>query len=254
MMEFPKLIAHRGASAVAPENMLSAFKQAKFLGASMVEFDVMLTADKIPVVIHDENIKRTSNGRGLVNSFTFEQLQQFDAGRWFSKKFQGEKIPEFKSVLNLIDAYELSANVEIKPIKGDEAETVAVVMSYIRQFWPEDNKPLLISSFNYEVLKMVRNFSPEQPIGYLMHQWEPNWLDKVKNLGCVSVHMNQRIITQLRVDAIKKENIKVLAYTVNKAKKAQKLFEMGVDCIFSDHSDLLPQVHKLDETALLDVI
>lgn len=249
-MKFPKLIAHRGASSIAPENTLSSFKKAKFLGASMVEFDVMLTADKIPVVIHDENIKRTTDGRGLVNSFTFDELQKFDAGKWFSKKFQGETIPSFQSVLELIDAYDLTANVEIKPCQGEEPETVAVVMSYMNQYWPEDNMPLLISSFNYNVLEMVRNFSPEQPLGLLMDKWDENWLLKVNELNCTSVHLNQRYVTQARVDALKKEALRVLAYTVNKESKAKKLFAMGVDGIFSDYADLLPHETK---DLLLDV-
>ena len=102
-MNLPKIIAHRGASAYTPENTLMAFQKASELGASMVEFDVMLSKDGVPVVIHDENIKRTTNGRGLVNEFTLKELQTFDAGRWFSRKFsQQETIPDFKSVLNFL--------------------------------------------------------------------------------------------------------------------------------------------------------
>tara|TARA_B110000879_G_C10962780_1_gene428243 strand:- start:44 stop:763 length:720 start_codon:yes stop_codon:yes gene_type:complete len=237
-MLLPKLIAHRGASAHAPENTIAAFKQAKFMGAVMVEFDVALTSDTIPVVLHDENIKRTSNGKGLVNTFTFEELQQFDAGRWFSKKFIGEQIPSFQSVLEFLDAYDLSANVEIKPVGCTEAETVAAVMSNINQFWSEDNTPLLISSFNYKVLEMVRSFSPEQPIGLLMDKWDEDWQGKVDNLNCFSVHMNQRHITQPRIDALKESNVKIMSYTVNRLSKAKKLLAMGVDGVFSDYADL----------------
>jgi len=243
-MFLPNLIAHRGASAVAPENTLAAFKKAKLLGASMVEFDVMLTADNIPVVIHDENIKRTTNGRGLVNSFSFEELKQLDAGRWFSRKFQGETIPCLKEVLEMLDAYDLKANVEIKPIKGAESDTVMMVMSYINQYWPDENDALLISSFNYEVLERVRSFSPEQPIGFLMDKWDDNWRKKITKLNCVSINLNHRCITQARIDELKTEDIKILSYTVNKEKKAKKLLSMGVDAVFSDYADLLPSFNS----------
>lgn len=238
-MILPKIIAHRGASAYAPENTIAAFKHAKFLGAEMVEFDVVLCADGTPVVLHDENVKRTSDGRGLVNTFSFEALQSLDAGKWFAKKYAGEKIPSFQQVLEFLDAYDMQANVEIKPIEGYELETVAAVMFAINQFWPEENESLLVSSFNYQVLEAVRDFSPEQPIGLLMHHWQDDWLEKVDKLNCVSVHLNQRIITQPRLDELKERGVKVLSYTVNRASKAKKLFAMGIDGIFTDYVDLL---------------
>ena len=154
-MQIPKIIAHRGASGYAPENTLTAFKKAKALGASMVEFDVMLSLDSEAVVIHDENIKRTTNGKGLVNSFTLRELKNFDAGLWFSKKSKGETIPSFKDVLILLDEIGLTANIEIKPIAGDEAETVAVVMSTLNQYWPYEQDLLLISSFTYIISKKI---------------------------------------------------------------------------------------------------
>jgi glycerophosphoryl diester phosphodiesterase len=239
MLDIPKVIAHRGASADAPENTIVAFKQAKFMGAAMVEFDVALCGDGTPVVLHDENIKRTTNGRGLVNTFSFEELQNFDAGKWYSKKYLGEKIPSFQAALEFCDAFDLMANVEIKPVKGTELETTAAVMSHINQFWPEENAPLLISSFDFNVLEMVRSFSPEQPIGLLLHKWEVDWQTKVDQLNCVSVHLNQRIITQDRIDALKASGMKILSYTVNRASKANKLFDMGVDGIFTDYVELL---------------
>ncbi len=237
-MQIPKLIAHRGASGYAPENTLLAFKQAKALGASMVELDVMLSLDGEAVVIHDENIKRTTNGKGLVNSFTLKELQEFDAGRWFSRKTQGLTIPTFKEVLGLLDELELTANIEIKPFDGFESETVSKVMSELNQYWPYENDLLLISSFNISVLEKVRDFSPEQPLGFLMHSWDDSWQAKAEQLNCCSVHVNQRLLTQKRVDLLKSSGMTLLAYTVNRSRKANKLFKMGVDGIFTDYPDL----------------
>ena len=234
-----QMIAHRGASAYAPENTIIAFKKARLLGAEMVEFDVMLSKDGIPVVIHDENIKRTTNGKGLVNTFTFNELQKFDAGRWFAKKYSGQEIPSFSQVLDVLCQLDLHANVEIKPIRGHEAETVGQVLSHINQHWPHDKSPLLISSFDYHVLEMVRSFAPDQPLGFLMHKWQQDWLQKASELDCYSVHVNHRLLSQKRVDSIKEHDFKLLCYTVNRSRRANKLFQMGVDGIFSDYPDLL---------------
>ncbi len=238
MINIPRLIGHRGASGYAPENTIAAFEKAAELGATMVEFDVMLTEDKIPVVIHDENIKRTTNGKGLVNTFDYQSLQSYDAGRWFSKKFKEQRIPTFEQVLTRLDALNLQANVEIKPIKGDESATVAQVLSCINQFWPLDKPELLISSFDYSVLEQVRQLAPDQPLGLLMHEWQSDWLAKAQAIDCITIHLNYKILTSKRIDEIKQQGYPILAYTVNRVRKAQKLFKMGVDSIFSDYPDL----------------
>lgn len=239
MINLPQIISHRGASAYAPENTIVAFKKAKLLGASMVEFDVMLSADQIPVVIHDENIKRTTDSKGRVIDFSLEQLQTFDAGRWFARKYKGEQIPSFKMVLETLNTLQMCANVELKPNAGYETETIIQVLSDINHYWQEGSPPLLISSFDFKTLEMVRSFAPEQPLGLLLHQWQDDWIDKAAQLACFSIHLNHRILTQKRIDEIKAQGYKVLAYTVNRARRAKKLISMGVDSIFSDYPNLL---------------
>lgn len=233
------MIAHRGASAYAPENTIVAFKKARLLGATMIEFDVKLSKDRIPVVIHDDNIKRTTNGKGIVSDFTVEQLQSFDAGKWFARKYKGQVIPTLEEVIELMCHLDIFANVEIKPFKGEEAETVAQTLSCLNQYWPIDKPPLLISSFEYSVLEMVRSFSPDQPLGFLMHHWDPDWAQKASNLNCFSIHTYHRILNQKRVDEIKEKQYQLLTYTVNRSRRANKLLAMGVDGIFSDYPDLL---------------
>src|SRR3990167_8500261 len=98
MRSIDKVIGHRGAAGLAPENTLAAFQRAADLGCRCIEFDVMLSADGIPLVIHDTSLDRTTNGRGEVGFSTAEYIESLDAGRWFARRYTGEKIPRYEAV------------------------------------------------------------------------------------------------------------------------------------------------------------
>ncbi len=238
-MTVPQIIAHRGASAYAPENTLSAFKQAKVLGASMVEFDVMLEASGIPIVIHDFDLKRTTSGKGKVTETNYQKIRELDAGRWFSKRYQGEHIPKLEEVLELLGDIKLNANIEIKSSNQRQSETAQNVLSVINQCWPMHLEEPIISSFDFEVLARIREISPDTRIGLLFDTWQADWLDKVKEFNAVSVHFNHRQLNKKRIEEIKQHDVLLLAYTVNRARRAVKLLGLGVDAIFTDYPDLL---------------
>lgn len=109
-----KIIAHRGSSALAPENTMAAFELAYEQGAEGIETDVHLTKDNIPVLIHDENVKRTTNSTGYIKDYTFDQLKQFDAGSWFSVKYAGSTIISLEEFLNWFQDKALCLNIELK--------------------------------------------------------------------------------------------------------------------------------------------
>lgn len=233
------VIAHRGASAYAPENTLASFDLALAYGAEWVEFDVMLSQDDEPFVIHDETLSRTTDGQGRVCDVDATYLHSLDAGNWFSKQYRGEKIPHFLDVLKWLIFSNAQANIEIKPCKGFEEQTAVIVMSFLQRYWPVDYDLPLISSFNEEVLAVCRNLAPEMPLGFLVHEWDGSWQKKAELLGCATVHMNHRILTQERVKEIKDAGFQLLSYTVNRKRLADKLLTWGVDAVFSDYPDLL---------------
>ena len=177
-----QLIGHRGARGLAPENTISAFEKARELGCNFIEFDVMLSSDGIPFIFHDENIKRTTNGRGKFGLLTAEYLQSLDAGRWFSKKFKGEKIPTLNEAIQWLNTTNIRANIEIKPYPGTTDETTIALLTHLNRYWPADKELPLISSFSLEALTLTRSISPEIPIGFLMHKWQDNWQKIVKLL------------------------------------------------------------------------
>ena len=234
-----KIIGHRGAAAYAPENTFSAFNKALSLGCRCIEFDVMLSADGEPYIIHDASLKRTTNGRGEVSEMTTNYLDSLDAGKWFSRHFSGEKIPHLSEVIKWLNFSDVHANIEIKPAPGAEQRAVVAVLSCVNRDWANGRPLPLISSFSHEVLQSCRSFAPEMPLGLLMHTWDDNWLKLASELSCYSVHVNRRILNPERIRAIKDKGYFLFAYVVNRRRQARKLLDLGVDAIFSDYPDLL---------------
>ncbi|HSW94308.1 MAG TPA: glycerophosphoryl diester phosphodiesterase [Gammaproteobacteria bacterium] len=230
------LIAHRGASALAPENTLAAFRKAHAIGAKWVEFDVMLAACGEAVVMHDETLDRTTNGSGRVIDYPYSILKTFDAGSWFDPVFSSEKIPTLAEVLMLLCELNLGANIEIKPAEGIEEDTVKKVLSVLDQHWCGNNQPLLISSFSRTVLETVRQYSATHHLGFLMHDWEPDWQTFCDALNCVAVDISHPVLSAERVREVKATHRLLLSYTVDDPVIARRLFDWGVDAVFSNCS------------------
>lgn len=238
-MLLSKVIGHRGASAYAPENTLAAFDKAFTLGCHFIEFDVMCSADGEPFIIHDDNLKRTTNGRGEVGLVDAAYLKTLDAGSWFSKRFKGEPIPHLKDALSWLSFSNVQANIEIKPFRDAVEQTTISVLSHIHRYWPKGKELPLVSSFEWDALVLARSIAPEMPLGLLLHEWDEKWLEKAQQLDCYSIHFNRKILSQARVKEVKEQGYVVCAYTVNRKGLANKLFRWGVDTVFSDYPDLL---------------
>ena len=230
----PPFIAHRGASALAPENTLAAFLLAKQHGAFWVEFDVMLSADGEAVVIHDESVARTTNGQGDVDKINYVQLAQLDAGSWFHPRFAAERIPTLQETIILLNQQQLAANIEIKAILGQEHIVVRKVLADIKEFWAPGKPSPMISSFSMPILQHVRQQQPDAMIGMLIHEWFVGWEDVCAVLQPHAINLNQAIITPAIAARIKQLNKSILCYTVNDIHRAQELFAMGVDAVFTD--------------------
>jgi glycerophosphoryl diester phosphodiesterase len=231
----PPLIAHRGASAFAPENTLSALLRAKELGATWVEFDVMLTADGEAVVIHDETLDRTTNGRGAVDQTTYLALAQLDAGSWFKPEFAGERVPVCREVIAFLKEHQLSANVEIKGIAGQEEKTVIKVLAQMKECWTADMPAPLISSFSMPILQLVRKLRPEALLGMLIDEWFAGWGKMAEDLNPQVMNLNQVLMTPALGVLFKKQQKLITCYTVNEPARALELFAMGVDAVFTDN-------------------
>ena len=130
----PSVIGHRGAYNSAPENTLIAFRKAAQLGARWVEIDVRLSSDKVPVIFHDNEVNRTTNGQGPVGTLTLKSLKKLDAGSYYHTDFSGEKIPTLLETISLCIELNLGINIEIKPNYGQATETVTAILAIINRF------------------------------------------------------------------------------------------------------------------------
>lgn len=236
---FPKIFAHRGASAYAPENTLVAMEIAKEKGATAIECDVVLTADNHPIIFHDALVDRTTNSKGAIAEMTLAQVNHLDGGSWFSDTFSHEPVPTLDALLIKCVALGLWVNLEIKPTPGREKLTVEKTMESISRCWPADVGPPLYSSFCEKTLMLLREQWLDVPIGMLYETWDEIDFDKAKRLKAVSIHLEKDAFTQERIQYLRNEGYVACAYTVNDAEEARALQAMGVTSCFSDYPDLL---------------
>ncbi len=233
----PPVIAHRGASAYAPENTMAAFVKAAQMGAKWVEFDVMLSADGTPIIFHDELLDRTSNGWGDPGQFDYAYLRTLDAGSWFDYPFAGERIPDLLTVVNFLRSMKMSANIEIKPLPGQETQLVKTVLQQMQPFLQDQQSTFLFSSFSIDALRLLRKNSSSCLMGLLMHEWLSDWQVICDDLNCVSVHLNSEIVSPHGVKKIKDTGRAVLSYTVNSPQQALEFYSWGVAAVFTDVPD-----------------
>jgi glycerophosphoryl diester phosphodiesterase len=236
---FPRVIGHRGAAGHAPENTLAGFRRAALFGLRWVEFDVALTRDNEPVLLHDETVNRTTDGKGKLADTTLGSLRRLDAGAWHSEEFAGERVPTLAEAFDTLASLGLGANIEIKPTKGREAETGAIVAKRVAAAWPESLPRPLLSSFKLDSLVAARDAAPTVARGYLLNRLNRGWQKEAASLACVSVHCNQRTLTRQTAAEVRQAGYHLLCYTVNDAARARLLFEWGVEAVFTDYPDRL---------------
>ncbi|GGD30470.1 glycerophosphodiester phosphodiesterase [Franconibacter pulveris 1160] len=240
---YPRIVAHRGGGKLAPENTLAAIDVGARFGHAMIEFDAKLSRDGQIFLLHDDTLERTSNGWGVAGRLTWDELLKVDAGGWYSGEFKGEKLPLLSEVAQRCRQHAMMANIEIKPTTGADAETGSVVALAARALWQGMTAPLL-SSFSIEALEAAQQSAPELPRGLLLDAWRDDWRALASRLGCVSLHLNHRLLDEARVAQIKSAGLRILVYTVNDPQRAALLLSWGVDCICTDRIDLIgPDFH-----------
>jgi glycerophosphoryl diester phosphodiesterase len=231
---FPKIVAHRGGGALAPENTLGGLRLGASMGFKGVEFDVMLAGDGTPVVIHDETVDRTTDGRGAVSQMACHELLKFNIK---DKKAKQEKIPTFEQGAQLCRELGLWANVEIKPALGHERRTGEAVSRAAVEYWQGAALKPILSSFSTVSLAAAAAAAPDLPRGLLVGRIPKHWRELMRDLGCVALHCNYRGLTAPLLDAIHAAGYGVLCWTVNDRRSAKKLSHWGVDCLVTDRLD-----------------
>jgi glycerophosphoryl diester phosphodiesterase len=245
MWPYPRILGHRGGGKLAPENTMAGFRLAHAMGFKGVEFDVALSRDGVPVVMHDPHLGRTVAGSGNVFDYDATELAGLDAGSWFGKEFAKETVPLFSAVASYCKDNGVWMNVEIKPAPGFEAETGKVVAGLTRNmFGPEigaDHLPgiPLLSSFSMAALEAARQAAPDVPRACLFDVIPTDWRAIATGLEAVAIHTNHKNLTQELVKTIKGAGFGMFCYTVNDPARAQEIFGWGVDGLCTDRLDLI---------------
>ena len=249
-LQLPRVMGHRGAIALAPENTLASIKAAAAAGLTWVEFDVMLTGDGQPVLMHDLTLKRTTGAEGEMATTPLSVVVELDASLGFSRRygvqagqrFRGQpdcRVPTFEQALAWLLTLNLTPNVEIKPTHGMAVETAEVALERLLRLWPDDRPRPLISAFEWEALTVARRMAPHWPRGLLSHEFPDDWRAAMAEYDCASLHVNWRHLHNAEVQAVKAAGYAVASYTVNQLRVARRLVKMGVDCLITDRPDRL---------------
>ncbi|MDP5055401.1 MAG: glycerophosphoryl diester phosphodiesterase, partial [Marinomonas hwangdonensis] len=173
-----KVMGHRGAALLAPENTLASVRAAAEAGATWVEIDVYLIAEGGLVIFHDDTLDRCTNGSGVTREARPTEVAELDAGSWFSADFVGEKVPTLLEALECIQSLNLGLNLEIKHDGADVENIVPAVMAMLRDHW-QDNDRLMISSFNLAALEMCYEIDPQRHLAPLYEDIPEDWQEQL---------------------------------------------------------------------------
>ncbi|MEH7385554.1 glycerophosphodiester phosphodiesterase [Bacillus sp. JJ1521] len=230
-----KIFGHRGSAGTHPENTMISFKEAARVGADGIELDIQMTKDGVIVVIHDETVNRTTNGKykGWVKDYTLKQIKQMDVSYKFKDRYGNCEIPTLEEVFDWAKSNRLLINVEFKTglvsYRGIEEKT----MQMIKDYGLEDR--IVLSSFNHYSLVKCRRMSRsiDLAILYMEGLYEP-W-EYAKRLKTNGIHPYHPTINKEIVDASKRNGIAVRPFTINDEKKMRQFIDFGCSAIITDH-------------------
>lgn len=249
-MSTPLILGHRGASAYAPENTIAAFQLARQLGADGIELDVQLTRDKLPVIIHDDTVDRTTNGKGRVCDLTLAELKRLDAGAWKGEQYRGETIPTLAEVFEALKDWlnptagqsPCLINVELKTERLVTDGLEAVALDVIARSGVGER--ILLSSFSPLALHNAKKINPRLPRGLLYDNSMPIHLRRAWLrfwAAPQAMHPEHPMIDAAYMEWAKQRGLEVNTWTVDDPGEAHRLASLGVHALITNKPDILRQ-------------
>lgn len=227
-MAYPRVIAHRCGGLLAAENTLAGLSAAARIGCRGVEFDAMLSADGVPVLMHDDTVDRTAGGHGAVAAMTVAELRRLRVG--------DEPVPLLSEALRRCADLGLWANIELKTVAGgDDAALGKTVARMLDDLWDGNG---VVSSFSFAALKAAQSQSSRHACALLFEDLPTDWREQAKEIGAVGIHLDASRLTADQCAELRGAGLAVACYTVNSRVEAEWLFAVGVDSVFSDRPDL----------------
>ncbi len=228
----PQIVAHRGASADAPENTMPAFRLAVEVGADGIETDAHLTSDGHIVLIHDENTLRTTGFDGEVGDLTLAELRKLDAGSWFGSAFAGTPIPELWELLELLQPTKLTLNIELKNGYRNYPGLEAAVLGEVARYGMADQ--VYYSSFNHRSLAIVTSLQPAAQTALLYGEIYYDVGFYAQRVGATALHPYWRAVDQAAMADAKSAGLVVRPWTVDDPETAHALAALGVDALITN--------------------
>lgn len=242
-LKLPKLIGHRGVKDLCPENTLESILKAFDLGLSFVEIDVKISKDRVPILLHDDTLDRTTNGSGLAIDYDYENIKKLDAGKFFYKENTNIFIPKLEDVLSFCVNNNGNLNIELKPNKNFEKENAYQIYKITKNINQID---IFFSSFDIISVLEISKLYPQSIRSFLLDDFKEYNID---DLISISINhdlkicgLNINLVTADIIKKIKESNIAITVYSdknINLS-SANDIFSIGVDSIFVDNPlDLL---------------
>ena len=242
-LKLPKLIGHRGVKDLCPENTLVSISRAFEIGLNFVEIDVKISKDKVPILLHDDTLDRTTNGSGLAIDYDYENIKKLDAGKFFYKENTNIFVPKLEDILSLCTNNNGNLNIELKPNKNFEKENVYQIYKITKNINQID---IFFSSFDMISILEISKLYPQSIRSFLLDDFKEFNIEDLINISInydlKICGLNINLITADIIKKIKKSNILITVYS-NKninLSRANDIFSIGVDSIFVDNPiDLL---------------
>lgn len=229
------IFAHRGFSGLYPENTMLAFRKAAEVGCDGIELDVQLTKDGVIVIMHDETIDRTTNGKGNLRDYTYEELCAFDCCGKIPGMYDFQRIPTLQEYLEWVKDTGLLTNIELKNSVYYYENLEEKVIDMVRELGMEDR--VIFSSFNLVSVTKCKRMIPEIPMGFLSETRVDNMGAFAKEYQVEYYHPDKSYLTENQVEDCHRKGIGVNVWTVNKKTDMERMAEWKVDGIFTNYPD-----------------
>lgn len=255
LLRSPQRVAHRGGSALAPENTLAAFRQARSFPIDAIELDVQMSCDGHVIVFHDETVERLTNGQGNILDLDLAYLRSLDAAAHFPGGWsQPQRIPTLHEVLDLARTEHIQVYIEIKSSRRDKTygRYPGLAEAVVREILATDMlAQVLVMAFDWSLLAQIKALAPGVTTGALVSEgvWNPHapealstLITQVKALQCEWVHIDYRLFTAGMPALFHASSLQLGAWTVNDLADLQRLARAGVDSLTTDRPDLFAAI------------
>ena len=235
-----KNFAHRGFCSKYPENTMLAFEKALEEGVDGIENDVQMTRDGELVIMHDESIDRTTNGRGWIKDYTLAELKELSANEKFGDQFPIQRIPTLREYLELVKNEPIITNIEMKTGVFEYLPMEQKVVDLLREYKLCDR--VIISTFNHFTILRMQKIAPELKYGFLAYDWRIDAGEYTQRYGVQCYHPDFHNLTWPVVEELKAHNIEVNPYTIDAPEDIRDMIAKGVNSVITNCPDVVNRV------------